>query len=144
MLKLFLDTRYQYHSTIEVSEQIEDSNWIDNNEQIIFTFKHLVYYIQYNNETRSRKSLKQKVISIKCVKALQFQYLYESSSFQGIDKTCGFNDRSILHETEEASITCRGRIKINMKREREKVRAKIDGKTKAEILRDGKTGRLRL
>ena len=144
MLKLFLDTRYQYHSTIEVSEQIEDSNWIDNNEQIIFTFKHLVYYIQYNNETRSRKSLKQKVISIKCVKALQFPYLYESSSFQGIDKTCGFNDRSILHETEEASITCRGRTEINVKREREKVRVKIHGKTKAEILRDGKTGRLRL
>ena len=59
LLKMFLDTHYQYHSKLEDSQQIEDGNWFDEVDQNIFTFKHLVHnYIQDNEENRSRKSSK--------------------------------------------------------------------------------------
>ena len=59
LLKLFLDTHYQYHSKLEDSQQIEDGNWFDEADQNIYTFKHLIYnYIQDNDENRSRKASK--------------------------------------------------------------------------------------
>ena len=59
LLKMFLDTRYQYHSKLVDFQQIEDSNWFDEVDQNIFTFKHLVHnYIQDNEESCSRKSSK--------------------------------------------------------------------------------------
>ena len=59
LLKMFLDTHYQYHSKLEDSQQIEDGNWFDEVDQNIFTFKHLVHnYIQDNEKNRSRKSSK--------------------------------------------------------------------------------------
>ena len=59
LLKLFLNTNYQYHSKLEGSQQIEDDNWCKKINQTVFTFKHLVQnYIQHNEENRSRKSLK--------------------------------------------------------------------------------------
>ena len=58
LLKLFPDIHYHYHSKIEVSEEREDANWFDKVDQIIFTFKYLVHYIQYNDEICSRKYLK--------------------------------------------------------------------------------------
>ena len=59
LLRLFLDTHYQYHSKLEDSQEIEDGNWFDKVDQNIFTFKHFVHnYIQDNEENRSRKSSK--------------------------------------------------------------------------------------
>ena len=59
LLKLFLDTHYQYHSKLEDSQEIEDGNWFDKVDQNIFTFKHFVHnYIQDNEENGSRKSSK--------------------------------------------------------------------------------------
>ena len=59
LLKLFLDTHYQYHSKLEDSQQIEDDNWLHEVYQNIFTFKHLVHnFIQDNKKNHSRKSSK--------------------------------------------------------------------------------------
>ena len=59
LLKLFLDTHYQYHSKLEASQQIDDGNCFDEFDQNIFTFKQPIHnYIQDNDETRSRKSSK--------------------------------------------------------------------------------------
>ena len=53
LLKMFLDTDYQYRSKLEDSQQIEDGNWFDEVNQNIITFKHLVNnYIQDNEENR--------------------------------------------------------------------------------------------
>ena len=56
LLKLFLDTHYQYQSKLKDFQQIEDGNWFDGLNRNIFTFKHLVHnYIQDNEENCSIK-----------------------------------------------------------------------------------------
>ena len=66
LLKLFLDTHYQYRSKLEDSQHIEDGNWFDKVDQNIVTLQihlyiHLVHnYIQDNKEHRVRVKVKVK------------------------------------------------------------------------------------
>ena len=69
LLKLFLDTHYQYRSKLEDSQHIEDGNWFDKVDQNIVTlhihlYIHLVYnYIQDNKSKSKSKSKRVKVRS---------------------------------------------------------------------------------
>ena len=95
--------------------------YFHSNSSSIITSKITTKVIQEN----CRRAQIVKVISIKWVKKLKFQYFQERRSDYRKNEICRFNDRSILPEAEKTAELAAEKLKVKMEIERAKAGVNI-------------------
>ena len=137
----------QHHSKLEDSQQIKDSTGF---------IRLIRIYLHWNTVPIITSKIMKKIAQENCwraqkVRCHQYQVGQEAqvpvvpwkSKLSKKDKTCRFNDWSILHEAKKPSRSCCRRIKNKDGNRISKSQSQNHRRRGAEIWRDGKLGRFR-